>query len=505
MTSRLLQLNPADQVAVALADIEAGAELGWTGLRARQTIPYGHKVALAPISTGETIRKFGQPIGVASSQIYPGEHVHLHNLIFNPGAPRQLGETLSTIQHTHPDQVAFMGILRDDGRVATRNYIGILTTVNCSSTPARLIADYFRRPSLVEQYPHVDGVIALTHKGGCTSGEDSDATLLLQRTLGGYARHPNFAAVLVVGLGCEDNQVSRLFDQEALAMGNRLYALNIQESGGTRGTVRAGVEWITALLPAVNDVERIPLPASHLILGLQCGGSDGFSGLTANPALGVAADLLIKHGGTAILSETPEIYGAEHLLLSRAANQEVSDKLMDLLAWWEQYTAAFGETLDSNPSPGNKAGGITTILEKSLGAVMKSGQSNLMDVLQYAQQVKSRGLVFMDTPGYDPVSVTGQVAGGANIVCFTTGRGSAFGCRPVPSLKLASNTPLFERMPDDIDINCGEILAEKVSLEEMGEKIFAMILATASGAKTKSELWGYGEDEFAPWHIGATI
>jgi altronate hydrolase len=507
MTSVVLQLHPADSVAVALCDIDAGDEVGVSEVRASQPILRGHKIAICPIATGEAILKFGQVIGVASTPILPGEHVHIHNLSYVPSAASHvIGANRHPLLHLpDSDDATFMGIVRKDGGVATRNYIGVLTTVNCSATVARLIADQFRGPQALADYPNVDGVVALTHKSGCVAGEAGEAIDLLRRTIAGFARHPNFAAVLIVGLGCEDNQTGRLLEQEGLAPDDRLQTFSIQEAGGTNAAVRAGVERIRALLPKANAAVRQPVSASHLKLGLQCGGSDGFSAITANPALGIASDILVQHGGTSILSETPEIYGAENILLSRAADEQVGRKLLERLTWWEKYVAQHGETLDSNPAPGNKAGGITTILEKSLGATAKGGQSDLMEVYRYAEPVTKSGFVFMDTPGFDPVSVTGQVAGGANIVCFTTGRGSCFGCKPAPSLKLATNTPMFERMRDDMDLNCGEVADGAATLEEMGQRIFRLILETASGQKTKSELFGYGEDEFAPWHFGATI
>jgi altronate hydrolase len=389
--------------------------------------------------------------------------------------------------------------------VATRNYIGVLTTVNCSATVARLISDHFRLSDELKAYPNVDGVVALTHKDGCSAGDHTEAHYTLRRTIAGYAKHPNFASILLVGLGCETNQLPRLVTQEGLKGNSKLHTAIIQEVGGTRKTVEAGIAKIRELLPAANAVKRETLPAKHLTLGLQCGGSDGFSAITANPALGVAADLLVQNGGTAILSETPEIYGAEHMLLSRAVSDEVGHKLLDLLKWWEDYAAKNSESLDNNPSPGNKAGGLTTILEKSLGAAAKGGHSDMVDVYKYAEPVTKHGFVFMDTPGNDPVSVTGQVAGGANMICFTTGRGSCFGCKPAPSLKLATNSPMYHRMAEDMDINCGEILDGTASVEEMGQRIFELILATASGQRSKSEELGYGEDEFAPWHLGATL
>ena len=503
----VLRLNPSDPLVVATRDIPAGEDIGFGKVVAAEAIPRGHKVAIQAIAAGQPVRKLGQIIGVATADIKPGQRIHVHNLEFRPSsADHSIGTHRSNTPVLPEDKAAtFQGIRREDGTVATRNYIGVLTTVNCSATVARLISDHFRLSGELKDYPNVDGVVALTHKDGCSAGDHTEAHYVLRRTIAGYAKHPNFASILLVGLGCETNQLPRLVTQEGLKGNSKLHTAIIQEVGGTRKTVEAGIAKIRELLPAANAVKRETLPAKHLTLGLQCGGSDGFSAITANPALGVAADLLVQNGGTAILSETPEIYGAEHMLLSRAVSQEVGHKLLDLLKWWEDYAAKNGESLDNNPSPGNKAGGLTTILEKSLGAAAKGGHSDMVDVYKYAEAVTKHGFVFMDTPGNDPVSVTGQVAGGANMICFTTGRGSCFGCKPSPSLKLATNTPMYNRMAEDMDINCGEILDGTSSVEEMGQRIFELILATASGQRSKSEELGYGEDEFAPWHLGATL
>jgi altronate hydrolase len=503
----VLLLNPTDPLVVATRDLAVGEAIGIGQVTPVERIGRGHKLAIKPIAQGMPVRKLGQIIGMATQSIAPGQHVHVHNVEFRPSeADHAIGGQRGNFPVLPEHEAAtFRGIRRADGTVATRNFIGVLTTVNCSAQVARMISDHFRMTDALKDYPNVDGVVALTHKSGCAGGDDSEGTRILRRTVGGYAKHANFAAVLIIGLGCESNQLPRLVTEEGLRTGQRIHALIIQESGGTRKTVEAGIAKIMELLPEANAVKREILPAKYLTLGLQCGGSDGFSAITANPALGVAADLLVRNGGTSILSETPEIYGAEHMLLGRAVSDEVGKKLLDLLRWWENYAAKGNESLDNNPSPGNKAGGLTTILEKSLGAAAKGGHSDLVEVYKYAEPVAKRGFVFMDTPGYDPVSVTGQVAGGANIICFTTGRGSCFGCKPAPSLKLATNTPMYNRMADDMDINCGEILDGGASVEEMGERIFRMILDTASGKRSRSEILGYGEDEFAPWHLGATL
>ena len=503
----VLQLNPTDPLVVATRDLAVGEAVGLGDITPSEPIGRGHKLAIKPIESGAPVRKLGQVIGIATRPITPGQHIHVHNVEFRPStADHAIGIHRSNMMVLPEDQAAtFQGILRPDGSVATRNYIGVLTTVNCSATAARMISDHFRLSGELANYPNVDGVVALTHKSGCAGGVDTEGNHLLRRTIADYAKHANFAGVLIIGLGCESNQLGAMVVAEGLETGTRIQTMVIQETGGTRKTVEAGIARIREMLPAANAMKRQRLPARHLILGLQCGGSDGFSAITANPALGVAADLLVRNGGTSILSETPEIYGAEHMLLSRAVSDEVGHKLLDLLRWWEDYAAKDGESLDNNPSPGNKAGGLTTILEKSLGAAAKGGNSNLVEVYRYAEPVTKQGFVFMDTPGYDPVSVTGQVAGGANMICFTTGRGSCFGCKPAPSLKLATNTPMYNRMAEDMDINCGEILDGAASVEEMGERIFKLILATASGKMSKSEELGYGEDEFAPWHLGATL
>jgi altronate hydrolase len=405
-------------------------------------------------------------------------------------------------------EASFMGIKRADGRVATRNYIGILSSVNCSATAARAIADHFSRhnhPAALQAFPNVDGVVALTHGTGCGMDTDGLGMQILQRTLTGYATHPNFAGVLVVGLGCESNQINAWLAHGSLTEGDNLRVFSIQDTGGTAKTVAKGIALIEDMLPRANAVQREPCSAAHITIGLQCGGSDGYSGISANPALGAAVDLLVAHGGTAILSETPEIYGAEHLLTRRAVRPDIAAKLIARIKWWEHYTEINGGEMNNNPSPGNKAGGLTTILEKSLGAVAKGGTSNLAAVCEYAEPVKAHGFVYMDTPGYDPVSATGQVAGGANLICFTTGRGSAYGCAPSPSLKLATNTALWQRQEEDMDINCGEIIDGGATVAEMGQRIFEMVLATASGQMSKSEKHGYGQNEFVPWQVGAVM
>lgn len=507
-----IRLHPDDNVVIARRALEAGTEVASEGIRARQAIPAGHKIATAPVPAGGAVLRYGQAIGFASVEIAAGDHVHDHNLALGAFAPDRDVEARAQLTAYVDSPATFEGIVRDDGRVGTRNYLGILTSVNCSATVARQIADAFRRDlrgqpegGLLADYPHVDGVVALTHKTGCGMAWQGEGMDVLRRTVAGYARHPNFAAVIVVGLGCESNQIDALVEAERLPLGPRLRTMTIQDSGGTARTIARGVAQLRELLPDADRARRRPVSAAHITVGLQCGGSDGFSGVSANPALGAASDLLVRHGGAVILSETPETYGAEHLLARRAVTPEVGEKLLARMRWWEEHSRRAGVTLDANPSPGNRAGGITNIVEKSLGAAAKGGSTSLTDVVEYAQPVNGRGLIFMDTPGFDPVSATGQVAGGANIVCFTTGRGSVFGCVPAPSLKLATNTPLYQRMTDDMDINCGTIVDGTETVAECGRRIFDLILATASGRRTKSEELGFGEAEFAPWQLGAVM
>lgn len=503
----ILQLGAQDEVAVALRDISAGEVLAPFDVIAADDIPFGHKIALRSLAQGEVVNRLGQPIGIATRAVDSGSHVHLHNMGFEASMARHsIGTRLvNKPMRPAPDIPTFDGYLRADGKVGTRNFVGVLTSVNCSAMVARMIADHFRDPARMAPFPGVDGVVALTHKSGCSVAEGSRSMSMLRRTLAGYARHPNFCGVLFVGLGCEDNQIDILLEEERLTPGPALRKLVIQDVGGTRASVRHGVEIVEELLAEASRCQRQPLPASELVVGLQCGGSDSFSGISANPALGAAVDRLVSCGGTGILAETPEIYGAENLLLERAASHEIGERLIGLLDWWEEYTKNEPQGFDNNPSPGNKAGGLTTILEKSLGAVAKGGTSSLMGVYGYAAPVDARGLVFMDSPGFDPMSATGQVASGANLIAFTTGRGSCFGCRPSPSIKLATNSTMFARMEDDMDVNCGAILDGDKSIDEMGEEIFRQMLATASGAPTKSELLGYGDDEFAPWHVNAWL
>jgi altronate hydrolase len=501
---RSLKLNDADNVAVAIEVFDAGRAV--RGVVAKQRIPKGHKMALVPVATGAPVRKFGQIIGFAKADIAPGEWVHEHNLAMGEFDRDYAYASEARTEAILPrdKQATFEGYRRANGKAGTRNYVGIMTSVNCSATVASIIAKEVERQNLLDDFPNIDGVVALTLDNGCVIDSRGVIFDTLKRTSWGYATNPNMGGVVMVGLGCEGFQIPRFKEAYGIVENDTFRTMTIQETGGTRKTVDAGVARVKEMLPTVNAVERETIPASELVLALQCGGSDGYSGITANPALGAAADILVRNGGTAILSETPEIYGAEHLLTRRAATREIGEKLVDIIRWWEDYTQRNRMEMNNNPSPGNKLGGLSTILEKSLGAAAKGGTTTLTAVYRYAEPVTAKGFVFMDTPGYDPVSATGQVAGGANILCFTTGRGSAYGCKPTPSIKLATNSDIYFKMVDDMDINCGDIL-EGISIEEKGREIFAKILDVASGARSKSETLGYGNNEFVPWYIGAVM
>jgi altronate hydrolase len=507
--ARTLVLNAADNIAVALVTLDVGT-LTPQGVTTVKRVPKGHKFATRAIAVGEPVLKFGQIIGFASQPIPPGDWVHEHNC--------NIGEDHGAFARDYAfcegvvpvdfvpeaQRATFEGFKRSNGTVGTRNYVGILTSVNCSTTVAGFIAKEIERSGILEDYPNIDGIVALKQSNGCVIDYRGVIFDTLKRTTWGYATNPNMGGVIMVGLGCEGFQIPRLKEAYGVTENETFRTMTIQEVGGTKKTVEAGVEAVRAMLPVVNRSRRETASAAELMLALQCGGSDGYSGITANPALGVAADILVRHGGTAILSETPEIYGAEHLLTRRAKTQAVGQKLVDIIHWWEDYAERNRMEMNNNPSPGNKQGGLTTILEKSLGAAAKGGTTPLNAVYNYAEPVTEKGFVFMDTPGYDPVSATGQVAGGANILAFTTGRGSAYGCKPTPSLKIATNSDIYFKMIDDMDINGGDVL-DGNSLESKGQEIFDELLAVASGKKTKSELLGYGDNEFVPWQIGATF
>jgi len=504
-TEATILLNTKDNVAVARRPISKEADIGRGDLKALDLIGRGHKVALKPIRSGEEVIKYGQVIGVATQDIEAGRHVHLHNLAMVPS------------EHSHQFSVdieekgmlpeaerrTFMGYDRGTGGAGTRNYIGVIASVNCSATVSRYIADYFNKEGGLNGCDNVDGVVALTHGTGCALNTKSEGYRLLIRTIQGYARHPNFGGILLIGLGCETNQIAPILEHYKMEEGDRLRTMTIQQHGGTRKTIEAAIANIKEMLPVVNAAKRTEQPLSKLKLALECGGSDGYSGISANPALGYASDLIVRNGGTTVLAETPEIYGAEHLLTRRAVTPAVAEKLLQRIDWWRDYTARNGDELNNNPSHGNKLGGLTTILEKSLGAVAKGGSMPLKAVYEFAETVTEPGFVFMDTPGYDPVAVTGQVAGGCNVICFTTGRGSVSGFKPAPCIKIATNSEMYEHMKEDMDINCGDIVTGKETIEEAGQRIFDHIIAVASGEQTVSEIYDYGDNEFVPWQVGA--
>lgn len=503
--TQIIRLHSNDNVVVALCDLPIGHQVEGTDVCLRQEVPRGHKVAISTIKAGQNVIRYGQIIGQAKVDIEPGEHVHVHNLGMGDHAQDYGFASQSVPLPAADEERTFMGYVRTDGRVGTRNYIGILTSVNCAGSVARFVADAAEKSGLLDSFPNIDGIVPIVHGSGCgMSGKDEGYDTLF-RTLSGYAKHPNFGGILLLGLGCEVMQVEALVGGRSIRADGALRYATIQTQGGTRKTIEKGLAELRSIAEIANQAKRSPAPVSAITVGMQCGGSDGYSGITANPALGYASDLLVRHGGTTILSETSEVYGAEHLLTRRAVSPEVGEKLVSRLRWWENYCARNGGEMDNNPSPGNKRGGLTTILEKSLGAVAKSGTAPLSDVYLFGEHIDKKGFVFMDSPGYDPCSVTGQVASGANIIVFTTGRGSVSGYKPTPCIKIATNTEMYERMSDDMDLNCGDIITNGVTIEHKGSELFELIIRVASGKQTKSEELGFGGAEFVPWQIGAVM
>ncbi|MEM8699906.1 MAG: altronate dehydratase family protein [Pseudomonadota bacterium] len=499
--SETIRLAEADNVVTATQPLMPDAKV--EGVTIRDRIPRGHKIATARIAPGEPVLKYANIIGYAEGEIPPGAHVHTHNVAFR-ATDHDYDFSTDLRRVTPVEGDSFLGYRRAGGRAGTRNHIAVITSVNCSATAARMIAGHFS-PSEMAAFPNVDGVTAFVHGTGCGMAGDGEGFEALQRVMWGYARHPNVAGVLMVGLGCEMNQIDWLLEAHGIEKGPLFHAMNIQDVAGLAKTIEVGIAKVRAMLPLANECRRTPCPASDLMVALQCGGSDAWSGITANPALGYACDLLTAQGGTGVLAETPEIYGAEHLLTRRAATKAIGERLIDRVSWWEDYTARNKGSMDNNPSPGNKQGGLTTILEKSLGAAAKGGTTPLNGVFKYAERVTAPGFTFMDTPGYDPASVTGQIAGGCNLVTFTTGRGSAFGSKPAPTVKIATNSELYAKMEGDMDIDAGRVLSAGIDIEEMGREIYRTLLATASGQPTKSESQGLGDYEFVPWQIGAVM
>ena len=493
-------LHSTDNVAIARVLLGEGQQViaGSKQVVTRTVIPAGHKVALEHIPAGRAVRRYGEQIGVARTEIQPGDHVHQHNLLYEEpdsqfkfrGAPQPVRKKSTR---------TFMGYQRDDGRIGTRNYIAVVAASNCASHTASLIERHFEGRTLP---PNVDGVMSFPHGDGCAQSIGPD-TEQLQRTLEGVLDHPNVAAAVILGLGCEVNQIDHYLGRSNEGVSKSLVGLTLQESGGTRKAVEKAVAQIEELMAAAAGLQRVEAPVSALTLGLNCGGSDSFSGITANPALGFCSDLLVEQGGTPVLAETTEIIGAEHTLLRRAKDEPTARKLLDCIGYYKSYLGQFGGSFDDNPSPGNKKGGLTNIVEKSLGAVAKGGTAPLEDVVAYSERIHSHGFVFMNTPGYDPASLAGLAAGGVNLIAFTTGRGSAIGFPTIPVLKISSNSETFGRMPDNMDINAGVIADGSGTVEEVGREIFEALLRIASGEKTKAEVLGH--HEFVPWRIGPML
>ena len=497
----IIKLNEKDNIGIAPMDIPQNININY-GIRSINNIPYGHKISLKKIKSGDFIFKYGQIIGISNKNIEPGEHVHSHNMGYSEFKREYIRKDIRNDIIKSEKTEYFKGFKRNNGSSGTRNYIGLISTVNCSATVVKKISDKINNYLKNNNFDNIDGAVCLKHSSGCGMNTSGYAMNVFNRTIEGFKIHPNFGKVFVIGLGCECAQISLYNnDQEK----RNIEYLNIQDEGGTNEIITKVTSKIINQLNEINSISRTNIPVSELTVALQCGGSDSYSGITANPALGFASDMIIDHGGTTLLSETPEIYGAEHLLFEKSSNEKNIDKLNKQIEWWKKYVASNDSTLDNNPSPGNKKGGLTTILEKSLGAVSKAGNRNMVDVLDYAEQVKTKGFNFMNSPGYDPVSVTGQVASGANVICFTTGRGSCFGFKPTPSIKIATNTNMYNKLSEDMDINAGTIMDNVASVNEVGKEIFDKIISVASGEKSKSEINDYGDDEFNPWIIGATL
>ena len=500
-----IRLDPADNVVVARRDIPAGEAIPAEGITSLAPVPAGHKVATAHIPAGAPVLKYATPIGFAGADCAPGSYMHAHNVLMDEvQKDYRFGQDYRPADLLTPSERAvFQGFARPDGRVGTRNYIGIFITVNCAATVARRIAAHFT-PDRLGPYPNVDGVVPFIHQQGCGMEMTGEPMDLLHRTLRGYITHPNIGGALVCSLGCERNNLDRFLEGTALETGAMLRTLRMQSVGGTAAAIAEGISAVEAMLEEANTATRTPQSAEHLTIGLQCGGSDGFSGLSANPALGLAVDTLARHGGTAILSETPELYGIEHTLTARARDEATGRAFLDRISWWLDYTHGRDVQMQGTVGPGNQAGGLANVIEKALGGARKGGATGIEAVYRYAEAVTARGLVIMDTPGYDPVAATGQIAGGANLICFTTGRGSCFGSYPAPTIKLASNSAMYQQMEGDMDINCGPIIDGIAGLDEIADQVFDRVLAVASGTASKSEALGIGSDEFAPWPIGVT-
>jgi altronate hydrolase len=500
----LILLHPADSVAIARVPIPEGSSLQISGhtVTARAPIPAGHKIAIRSLNSGEPVYRFGNIIGFATASIQLGDHVHVHNLGYEERNANEIRPESIPPRTAKPSTATFQGYERADGRVGTRNYIAVVAASNCAAYTSELIAQSFASEKLP---PNVDGIVAFPHGEGCGQATGAD-TEQLQRTLEGVLDHPNISAALILGLGCEVNQIDHYLGRSSSGAKGApagLQGLTLQQSGGTLGTLEAARKSIREYIDQAASQKRTALPVSRIVLGLNCGGSDSFSGITANPALGHCCDLLVAEGATVVLAETTEIFGAEHLLLRRSRDSKIAQKLLARIEQYKRYLRQFGGSFNDNPSPGNKDGGLSNILEKSLGAVAKAGTSPLEDVYEYSERITAPGFVFMDTPGYDPVSLTGLAAGGCNLIAFTTGRGSAIGFPSIPVLKISSNTSTYKRMTGNMDINAGRIADGVATIDQVGQEIFDALVRVASGERTLAEKLGH--HEFAPWRIGPVM
>jgi altronate hydrolase len=486
MDLALFQIDPRDDVATALRDMEAGENA--LGVTLSEPVGKGHKVAMRAIATGEPVLKFGFPIGRAKRDIAPGEHVHVHNVGTALESSGSYAYRPSAAPADTGSSATFEGYRRADGRVGTRNEIWIIPTVGCVGRTAQKLAER----AAARHAGRIDGIHAFAHPLGCSQlGEDLDGT---RSILAALASHPNAGGVLILGLGCESNQTRALLAE--VAPSATIRTLGAQAAGDE---IEEGLALIDELVEIAAQAERSPVPLSELVLGVKCGGSDGFSGLTANPLVGRMSDAVTEAGGIAILTEIPEIFGAEQLLMERATSEKIFGEIVDLVNGFKAYFTRHGEPVSENPSPGNIAGGITTLEEKSLGAVQKAGHAAVTDVLHYGERVRARGLTLLEAPGNDAVSSTALAAAGATAILFTTGRGTPLGF-PVPTIKIASNSDLAQRKPGWIDFDAGQALD---GMQPAADALLETILAVASGKETAAER--NGEREIAIWKRGVTL
>lgn len=498
-------VNPDDNVAVVKNQTSAGLTVvlpGGVPLTIGDAVPPGHRFATSDIPAGEFVRQYGQPIGT-SLGIARGEWVTHDNMTDDVPVVRNLPDDLHTPAPDYfpADQIeTFAGFRRADGRVGTRNFVLIVPTSMCASheaTQISMMAEFLHYSR--EKYPNVDGVVAIPHNKGCGC-QDGSTLDVMMRTLSNYADHPNVGGVILIDLGCEKTNLSfveKYLTKREKPIQKPVFKIGIQDVGGTQAAIEIGLAEVAKMLPEVNKCVREEFPVSELVLGVKCGSSDGFSGISANPALGYCSDLLVRSGGTVLLTEVPEFCGAEHILANRAKDSVIGRKIYAMVDWYKDYASKFGAVLNENPSTGNKAGGLLNITIKSLGAIVKAGTTRIEDCIEYAETPTARGINLMQGPGYDQESTPGLVASGATVVVFTTGNGTTIGNAITPVIKLASNNRVFERMANDLDISAGNVIEGTESIVEVGTRLFEHVRRTASGEiQAKAEILKHREFQF---------